>query len=169
MRLASVADLERFRAEATAARPPKNREIILSADSTCCILRGSLGVADALKKEIAAHDLGEAVGLRLAGCLGFCEIEPMVVILPQRILYQRVKPEDVTEIIERTILRGELIERLLYTDPATKQPVAAMTRSRSTRSRRAWCSGRTSRSSRPVSRTTSPWAAIPRSRKCSPR
>ena len=126
VRLASVADLERFRAEAIAARPPKNREIILSADSTCCILRGSLGVAEALKKEIAARDLGEAVGLRLAGCLGFCEIEPMVVILPQRILYQRVKPEDVAEIIERTIQRGEVIERLLYTDPATKQAIAAI-------------------------------------------
>jgi NADH-quinone oxidoreductase subunit F len=126
VRFTSVADLERFRAEAIAARPPKNREIILSADSTCCILRGSLGVAEALKKEIAARDLGEAVGLRQAGCLGFCEIEPMVVVLPQRILYQRVKPEDVPEIIERTIQRGEVIERLLYTDPATKQAVAAI-------------------------------------------
>ena len=124
MRFMNVADLERFRAEAIAARPPRNKEIILSADSTCCILRGSPGVAEALKKEIASHDLGEAVGLRLAGCLGFCEIEPMAVILPQRILYQRVKPEDVPEIIERTIQRGEVIERLLYTDPATKQAVA---------------------------------------------
>jgi (2Fe-2S) ferredoxin len=116
VKLASVADLERFRAEASAARPPHNREIILSADSTCCILRGSLGVAEALKTEIARLDLGEAVGLRLAGCLGFCEIEPMVVILPQKILYQRVKPEDVPEIIER----------LLFSDPSTKQAVAAI-------------------------------------------
>jgi NADH-quinone oxidoreductase subunit F len=128
VRFASVADLERFRGEARAARPAHGKDIILSADSTCCILRGSLGVADALKAEIARHDLGEAVGLRLAGCLGFCEIEPMVVILPQRILYQRVKPEDVSEIVERTIQRGEIIERLLYTDPATKQPVPTIDR-----------------------------------------
>ena len=47
MRLASVADLEGFRAEAAAARAPRNREIIISTDSTCCILRGSIGVADA--------------------------------------------------------------------------------------------------------------------------
>jgi NADH-quinone oxidoreductase subunit F len=126
VRLASVADLERFRAEVNAARPPRNREIILSSDSTCCILRGSPGVAEALKTEIARHDLGEAVGLRLAGCLGFCEIEPMVVILPQKILYQRVKPEDVPEIVERTIQRGEVIERLLFSDPATKQAIAAI-------------------------------------------
>jgi len=126
VRFASVADLERFRADAVAARPPRNKEIVVSADSTCCILRGSLGVADALKKEIAARDLGEAVGLRLAGCLGFCEIEPMVVILPQKILYQRVKPEDVAEIVERTIQRGEVVDRLLYTDPATRQAIAAI-------------------------------------------
>jgi NADH:ubiquinone oxidoreductase subunit F (NADH-binding)/(2Fe-2S) ferredoxin/Pyruvate/2-oxoacid:ferredoxin oxidoreductase delta subunit len=128
VRLASIADLERFRTEAVAARQPRNKEIVVSADSTCCILRGSLAVADALRKEISERDLGEAVGLRLAGCLGFCEIEPMVVILPQKILYQRVKGEDVAEIVERTIQRGEIVERLLYTDPATRQPVPTIDR-----------------------------------------
>ncbi|MBE3063905.1 MAG: SLBB domain-containing protein, partial [Spirochaetes bacterium] len=124
MRLQSYAELEKLRRAAAAARRPKNKEIILSADSTCCILRGSLGVADAFTAQIASHDLAEAVGLRLAGCLGFCEIEPMVVILPQRILYQKVRPEDVPEIIEKSIMGGEVIERLLYREPLTKQAIA---------------------------------------------
>jgi NADH:ubiquinone oxidoreductase subunit F (NADH-binding)/(2Fe-2S) ferredoxin len=48
----------------------------------------------------------------------------MVVILPQRILYQKVKPEDVPEIIEKTIMAGEVVERLLYREPLTKQAIA---------------------------------------------
>ncbi len=124
MRLASVAELEKLRASAAAAARPRNKDIIVSADSTCCILRGSLTVADAFQKEIAHNDLAEAVGLRLAGCLGFCEIEPMVVVLPQKILYQKVKPEDVPEIIQKTIMGGEVIERLLYREPLTKQAIA---------------------------------------------
>ena len=124
MRLQSYAQLETLRGAAAAACRPKNREIILSADSTCCILRGSLGVADAFTAQIASHDLTEAVGLRLAGCLGFCEIEPMVVILPQRILYQKVRPEDVPEIIEKSIMGGEVIERLLYREPLSRELIA---------------------------------------------
>jgi NADH-quinone oxidoreductase subunit F len=124
VRLATYADLEKLRTRTATERRPKNREVIISADSTCCILRGSLGVADAFKEQVGARALAEAVGLRLAGCLGFCEIEPMVVILPQKILYQKVKPEDVAEIVEKTIMGGEIIERLLYREPLTKQTIA---------------------------------------------
>jgi NADH-quinone oxidoreductase subunit F len=124
VRLSTFAELEKLRVSAAAARAPKNRELIVSTDSTCCILRGSLGVADAFKAEIAERGLGEAVGLRLTGCLGFCEIEPMVVVLPQKILYQRVKPEDVPEIVEKSIMGGQTIERLLYSEPLTNQAIA---------------------------------------------
>jgi len=124
MRLGSLKDLEALRESARAARRPKSKEIVVSTDSTCCILRGSLAVAEAMKAAIAAHDLTDAVGLRLSGCLGFCEIEPMVIVLPQRILYMKVKPEDVEEIIRRTVEKGEVIERLLYTEPATKAKIA---------------------------------------------
>jgi NADH:ubiquinone oxidoreductase subunit F (NADH-binding)/(2Fe-2S) ferredoxin/NAD-dependent dihydropyrimidine dehydrogenase PreA subunit len=124
VRLASTADLDVLRRRAAEARRPRSQELIISTDSTCCILRGSLGVAEGFKAEIARRGLSEAVGLRLTGCLGFCEIEPMVVILPRKILYQKVKPEDVAEIVEQTIMGGAVIERLLYTDPLTGQSIA---------------------------------------------
>ena len=123
MRLQSPAALKAFRAEAAAARGPKNRQIIVSTDSTCCILRGSLGVAEAFTAQLARAGLCQDVGLRLSGCLGFCEIEPMVVILPQRVLYQKVTPADVPEIVEKTLSGGEVIERLLYRDPGTGEAI----------------------------------------------
>jgi len=123
VRLQSVAELEALRAIVTASRSPKKKEVIVSTDSTCCILRGSLGVAEAFTSGMREVGLESGTGLRLTGCLGFCEIEPMVVIMPQRILYQRVKPEDVKEIIQKTLVENTVIERLLYRDPQTGEAI----------------------------------------------
>ena len=87
----------------------------------------------------------------------------MVILHPADILYQRVKPEDVAEIVEQSLLRGEVIERLLYRPGHDSGDRRHATRCRSTRSRRAWCSGRTSAIEPTASRTTSPPAATRRS------
>ncbi len=124
MRFASPADLARHRTALIDARPKRPRRVILSADSTCCLLRGSKGVAEAFRAEIEKRGLSESVELSLAGCLGFCEVEPMAIVLPERIMYGRIAPADVPEIIEQTILGGKTVERLLYTDPAGGRTVA---------------------------------------------
>ena len=54
-----------------------------------------------------------------SGCQGFCQIGPLVTILPEGIFYTKVKPEDVEEIVETTLKKGEAVERLLYTEPET--------------------------------------------------
>ncbi len=63
------------------------------------------------------------VDIKETGCHGFCEKGPLVVIRPQMILYQQVKPEDSSEIISQTIQGGKVIERLLYTDPSTGEQI----------------------------------------------
>ena len=57
--------------------------------------------------------------VRETGCLGICEQGPMLVIYPKEIPYFKVKPEDVSEIISKTIVEGQLVERLLYKDSVT--------------------------------------------------
>ena len=59
----------------------------------------------------------------MTGCHGFCEKGPLVVIHPQKILYQRVKPEDAPKIFEETILRGKILESLLYEHPTTGEKI----------------------------------------------
>ncbi len=63
------------------------------------------------------------MALRVTGCHGFCEAEPNVVIQPQGIFYQKVKPQDAEEILSETALRGKVIERLLYIDPNTAERI----------------------------------------------
>ncbi len=113
----SVAQLDHLRAQLLSAND--RNEIIVSADATCCILRGAKAVAKAFTEELGKAGVADRVHLRLAGCLGFCEIEPMVILSAQGVLYQRVQPEDVREIVSDTVQNGRIIERLLYTDPAT--------------------------------------------------
>ena len=61
--------------------------------------------------------------MKVTGCHGFCEKGPVVVILPSKVFYPSVKVEDVPRIVEKTVLGGEVIEELLYVDPATGQRI----------------------------------------------
>jgi len=67
--------------------------------------------------------LVDKVGIMVTGCHGFCERGPLVVIRPKNIFYQRVKVEDIPEIISETILNDNIVDRLLYTDPNTGRKI----------------------------------------------
>lgn len=100
---------------------------IVVSSGTCGRARGSEKVVKAFKKAIKTKDLKDKVNLRVSCCHGFCEAEPNVIIFPpagngnKPIFYQKLKPEDADEIIEKTILKNKIIERLCYEDPQTKQ------------------------------------------------
>lgn len=74
-------------------------------------------VRDTLKAELHRQGLSSVVRANNAGCLDACAHGPSMVIYPEGIWYGGVKKEDVPEIVARTILRGEVIERLLIHDP----------------------------------------------------
>jgi NADH-quinone oxidoreductase subunit F len=80
-------------------------------------------VVEAFRKVLQERSEGHGINLRMTGCHGFCEKGPLVVIHPQKILYQRVKPEDAPKIFEETILKGKILESLLYEHPATGEKI----------------------------------------------
>lgn len=83
----------------------------------CCALKGSPEVRDALRAEIQKRGLRSIVRINNAGCLDACEHGISMVVYPEGIWYVSVKKEDVPEIVDRTIINGEVIERLLMNDP----------------------------------------------------
>ncbi len=95
-------------------------KVVVSA-GTCGRARGVLEVVAAFKNEIEKKKLAGKVDFKETGCHGFCEVEPLVVIHPSSIFYQKVKAGDVEEIISETALKGKIIDRLLYIDPKTKK------------------------------------------------
>lgn len=83
---------------------------------TGCLANGSKAVAEEFRKQIAetGADLAVECEIKETGCNGFCENGPLVTIVPDAISYYRVKPKDVTDILEKTIRGGETVDRLLY-------------------------------------------------------
>ena len=99
------------------------RHIVLCG-GTGCLSSNSHEIKEAFEKLIAEKDLGDKVTVNQVGCFGFCSQGPFVKIYPEDTLYRMVKIEDVAEIIEKDIIGGEVIDRLLYVDPATGEKVA---------------------------------------------
>jgi len=119
-KLTSAAQLESLRKEINKKRDP-HQPCITVCGGTGCQAYGCQKVVEGFKKEIEKQKLENKVTVRLTGCHGFCERGPLVVIHPKGTFYQQVKVEDIPEIVDKTILTGELIERLLFEDQATKQ------------------------------------------------
>ncbi len=122
-RLESQKALESLRKKLQKQRDPKRPVISLCAGSGCGAY-GTDEVKDALDKEISQNGLKGKVEVKVTGCHGFCEKGPIMVIHPEGTFYSQIKAEDVPEIVDETFVKKELVERLLYKDPISKQRIA---------------------------------------------
>ena len=80
-------------------------------------------VVSAMEKGLDSNGLNGKVRLRVTGCHGFCEQGPIVVIDPSNVFYSQVKPTDVDMILNKTVGEGKVIDKLLYTDPASGKKI----------------------------------------------
>ena len=100
-----------------------NKPCLRVCDGTGCRALGSQKVLTRLRKEIQDAKLDTPIEVIGTGCPGFCECGPLVTIYPQKISYQRVTPEHVPDIVNRTLKNGEIIEDFLYTDPQSGEHI----------------------------------------------
>jgi len=121
-RLNSTDELERVRKSIVENRDP-NKPCLTICGGTGCHALGARKVVTALQQERKQQGIENKVDIRTTGCHGFCEKGPLVVIKPANIFYQRVSAEDVSEVISETVVKGNIIDRLLYTDPNTGKKI----------------------------------------------
>ena len=123
-KLNSRAELIEFRVQCKTALDFEKTKILVCG-GTGCVAGGSLDIYDKLRSilaergipvevELADEPHGDVVGMKKSGCHGFCEMGPLVRIEPQGWLYTKVSVDDCEEIVEKTIVGGENIERLAY-------------------------------------------------------
>ena len=116
--LKSPSDLEKLRKSILAKKDP-NAPAIAVCVSTGCEALGVKGDLKAFKEEFKKQGLEGKVEIKETGCLGFCEKGPRIVVYPEEIFYFQVKATDVPDIVSKTLMNKEVIERLFYVDPTT--------------------------------------------------
>jgi (2Fe-2S) ferredoxin len=96
-----------------------------------CKLKGSPEVRDALKAELKKRGISKIIRANNAGCLDQCEQGITLVVYPEQVWYGFVTVADVQEIVEKHLIGGEIVTRLLLPDqpqlPTTKLPVLEIT------------------------------------------
>lgn len=122
-KIKSPSELEKLRKEIVSKRDEK-KPCIAVCGGTGCRALGNQDIIRALEKELEKRSLKAKVDIMETGCPGLCEKGPIVVIRPEGILYTEVTPDDAAEIIAQTLTGKKIIERLLYTDPATGKKIA---------------------------------------------
>ncbi|MCL5735615.1 MAG: NADH-quinone oxidoreductase subunit NuoF [Actinobacteria bacterium] len=99
------------------------REIRICA-GTACHASGRVALRKAIDAALEERGLAGDVAVVETGCHGFCEEGPIVVVRPEGVFYPRLKPVDIPEVIETSVMGDGVVERLLYVDPATGRRVA---------------------------------------------
>jgi NADH-quinone oxidoreductase subunit F len=115
-------ELEALRNSIAKQRNP-DKPIITICNGTGCQAYGSKSIVAAFQEEVKKQNLDTKVDIKVIGCPGFCERGTLVVIKPKDIFYQRVLPKHVPEIVSETIGKGNVLDKLLFTDRTTNQKV----------------------------------------------
>ena len=97
---------------------------LLVCGGTGCLSSNSAEIIKKIEELIKEHKLEDKATVNKVGCFGFCSQGPFVKVMPEDTLYRMVKVDDVNEIIEKDIIGGEVVERLLYVDPQTKEKIS---------------------------------------------
>ena len=99
------------------------KRAVVLCGGTGCISSHSNEIKAKFEEFIKEKGLEEKVTVNQTGCFGFCSQGPFVKIFPEDTLYRLVQIEDVEEIVNTDLIGGQIVERLLYVDPATQEKV----------------------------------------------
>jgi len=102
------------------------RSHVLVCGGTGCTSNGSTAVIEALEKEIKKNDLEKEICVVKTGCHGLCSEGPIMVVYPDNIFYTKVTPDDVPEIVTEHLLKGRVVNRLVYQDESDALQVRAL-------------------------------------------
>ncbi len=92
------------------------RSQVLVCGGTGCTSSGSKAVMEAFESEISKFNLDEEIKLVPTGCFGLCARGPVVIVYPEGTFYSHVTKDDVAEIVEEHLLKGRIVDRLVYRD-----------------------------------------------------
>ena len=99
------------------------KRAIVICGGTGCLSSDAQAILEKFQELLPAKGIDAKVSVNQVGCFGFCSQGPFVKIFPEDTLYRGVQVADVEEIVEKDLIGGEIVERLLYVDPVTKEKI----------------------------------------------
>ncbi len=92
------------------------RSHVLICGGTGCTSSGSMALHDKLADELKAKGLEDEIKIVMTGCFGLCALGPIMIIYPEGTFYSRVTADDISEIVDEHLIKGRIVERLVYND-----------------------------------------------------
>ena len=92
------------------------RSHVLICGGTGCTSSGSTTLRDRLAEELKAKGLEDEIKIVMTGCFGLCALGPIMIVYPEGTFYSRVTSDDIPEIVEEHLMKGRVVERLVYND-----------------------------------------------------
>jgi NADH:ubiquinone oxidoreductase subunit F (NADH-binding)/(2Fe-2S) ferredoxin len=105
--------------------PKFYRSHVLICTGTGCVSSGADNIKNRFAAKLEESGLETEVKLVETGCHGFCEKGPIVIVYPEGVFYCQVKADDIDEIVEEHLLKGRIVDRLLYTQLGTETKIPA--------------------------------------------
>ena len=99
------------------------RAHILVCGGTGCTSSGSVSIQQKFAESLEKNGLAEEVKIVQTGCFGLCALGPVVIVHPDGTFYSRVEIDDVDEIVTEHLLKGRVVERLVYSDTGSDEEV----------------------------------------------
>jgi NADH-quinone oxidoreductase subunit F len=99
------------------------RANVLVCGGTGCEASGSADTFQMLVDEVGRRGLENEVQVIHTGCRGFCAMGPIVIIYPDGIFYCQVHGEDIPHLVEETLVKGRVVQRLTYKEPSSHEAV----------------------------------------------
>ncbi len=92
------------------------RSHVLICGGTGCTSSGSIALRDKLADELKAKGLEDEIKIVMTGCFGLCALGPIMIVYPEGTFYSRVTADDIPEIVDEHLMKGRIVERLVYND-----------------------------------------------------
>ena len=97
------------------------RAHVLVCGGTGCSSSGSAELIKRFEEQIAQNGLEKEVKVVRTGCFGLCEAGPVVIVYPEGTFYSRIKVDDVDEIVSEHLLKGRIVQHLIYKEKADEE------------------------------------------------
>ena len=102
------------------------RKHVLVCGGTGCTSSGSMGIINKLNEELKKNGIENEVKVIKTGCFGLCALGPIMIVYPEGSFYSMVKEENIPEIVSEHLVKGNVVERLLYSETVTDSGIKSL-------------------------------------------